>query len=336
MTEKRYQVFLSSTFTDLEAERDAVWQMLTDMNYIVSGMERFPSSSDEPFTYIKPLIDLSDFFVLIIGARYGSEAEDGLSYTEKEFDYAVSIGVPVLVFPLDPAVAAKRGLVDVDKDKEKKLEKFCEKACQGRLVRSWKDESSLTAAVIQSVLFEEKRKPRPGWVRDKDLDVSEVLLENQELKSRVVTLEALVEQDEEYTVDEMAKRLETAVRTLATWGDKEGQYIRLDIPLWRIMRLESIFDKPSYDSLAQSLNIVGAGMANRSTEHVDGREYTVSHIDVDRLALALRRLNIISFGVNDSKADLVKGRNWLLAHEAARLGTWTGAGVLEENHSPAT
>ena len=44
--------------------------------------------------------------------RYGSTAEDGISYTEKEYDYAVDQGVPVLGFviartdPLSRVVSA--------------------------------------------------------------------------------------------------------------------------------------------------------------------------------------------------------------------------------------
>ena len=47
-------------------------------------------------------MDCSDYYVLIIGKRYGSLIEDGefagISYTHREFEYALSKGIPVLAF----------------------------------------------------------------------------------------------------------------------------------------------------------------------------------------------------------------------------------------------
>ena len=41
---------------------------------------------------------MSDYFVLIIGRYCGTLFEEGISYTEKEYDYALSKGIPVLSF----------------------------------------------------------------------------------------------------------------------------------------------------------------------------------------------------------------------------------------------
>lgn len=95
--DKRYQVFVSSTFTDLEEERKHVIQTLMEMDCIPAGMELFPAIDEGQWEFIKKVIDDCDYYLLIIGGRYGSVAEDGLSYTEKEFDYAVSKGLRVIV-----------------------------------------------------------------------------------------------------------------------------------------------------------------------------------------------------------------------------------------------
>ena len=86
--DKRYQVFLSSTYADLKDERRAVIQALMEMDCIPAGMELFPSTDDEQFSFIKKVIDDCDYYVLIIGGRYGSTTPEGLSYTEQEYDYA--------------------------------------------------------------------------------------------------------------------------------------------------------------------------------------------------------------------------------------------------------
>jgi hypothetical protein len=56
---KRYQVFVSSTFEDLQEERRELWETLISFDYIVVGMEAFPATSSEQFEYIKKQIDSS-------------------------------------------------------------------------------------------------------------------------------------------------------------------------------------------------------------------------------------------------------------------------------------
>jgi Domain of unknown function (DUF4062) len=85
--EKRYQVFVSSTYADLQEERDAVFQTLMRMDCIPAGMELFPAIDEEQFEFIKKVIDGCDYYVLIIGGRYGSLTPEGISYTKKEYDY---------------------------------------------------------------------------------------------------------------------------------------------------------------------------------------------------------------------------------------------------------
>lgn len=94
--DKRYQVFVSSTYVDLKEERQSVLQTLMEMDCIPAGMELFPAADEEQWEFIKKVIDDCDYYLLIVGGRYGSTAEDGLSYTEKEFDHAVSKGIKVI------------------------------------------------------------------------------------------------------------------------------------------------------------------------------------------------------------------------------------------------
>jgi len=96
--DRRYQVFVSSTFRDLEAERQKVLQAVLEIKAFPAGMELFPSADDQQWEFIKREIESSDYYVVIVAGKYGSEAEDGLSYTEKEYDYAVQLGKPVMGF----------------------------------------------------------------------------------------------------------------------------------------------------------------------------------------------------------------------------------------------
>src|SRR5436309_2008295 len=96
--DKRYQVFVSSTYTDLRVERQHVSHALLSIGCIPTGMELFPASNENQLTFIKKVIADCDYFLLILAGRYGSVAEDGISYTEKEFDYASRRGMPIIAF----------------------------------------------------------------------------------------------------------------------------------------------------------------------------------------------------------------------------------------------
>ncbi|HYW11038.1 MAG TPA: DUF4062 domain-containing protein, partial [Longimicrobium sp.] len=96
--DKRYQVFVSSTFIDLQQERQEVMQALLELDCIPAGMELFPAGNDDQWSLIKKVIDDCDYYVVIVGGRYGSEGPEGLGYTEMEYRYAVDQGKPVMAF----------------------------------------------------------------------------------------------------------------------------------------------------------------------------------------------------------------------------------------------
>ena len=57
------------------------------------------TSSLSQWEYIKKMIDMSDYYLLIVAGKYGSiDPEENISYTEKEYRYAVKSGIPVLSF----------------------------------------------------------------------------------------------------------------------------------------------------------------------------------------------------------------------------------------------
>src|SRR5690242_19554786 len=97
-SETRYQVFVSSTFRDLEIARQKVLQAILQIRAFPAGMEMFPSANDAQWEFIKREIESSDYFVTIVAGRYGSLAPDGISFTEKEYDYAIERGKPVMSF----------------------------------------------------------------------------------------------------------------------------------------------------------------------------------------------------------------------------------------------
>lgn len=51
---------------------------------IFRGMELFPAANEDQWTLIKGVIDDCDYYIVVIGGRYGSVSDIRLSYTEIE------------------------------------------------------------------------------------------------------------------------------------------------------------------------------------------------------------------------------------------------------------
>lgn len=190
--DKRYQVFVSSTYTDLKDERQSVTQTLMEMDCIPAGMELFPAMDEEQWTFIQRIIDDCDYYLLIVGGRYGSLSSEGISYTEKEYDYAVEKGLKVVAL-----IHGSPGELSFEKSESSaelrtKLEDFRAKASTGRLVKFWKDSSELPGLVALSLSKTIRLFPALGWVRAGTTSNEGLLLEINNLRKDKENLEAKI------------------------------------------------------------------------------------------------------------------------------------------------
>ncbi len=192
MPEKRYQVFISSTYIDLVEERSQVMQALLELDCMPAGMELFPASDESQWELITRVIDECDYYILILAGRYGSLSKaDGISYTEKEYKYALSIGKPTIAFlHSDPGkiIAAN---TERDDEGKRLLSKFRE-SVQEQLIRKWDNPGDLRAKVTTSLVSLMRRKPGIGWVRANEIAsvdaTREILLlrkENESLRQQI-------------------------------------------------------------------------------------------------------------------------------------------------------
>ncbi len=188
MPDPRYQVFVSSTFLDLREARQQVLEALLDHGCIPAGMELFMASSMEQLNYIKAEIDESDYYVLILGWRYGSVHSDGISYTEREFDYAVSRDIPVLVFAHADQNAVPVDFRESDPDKIARLADLRQKAFAGRTAKLWNTRDELAGRVAFSLSKEFRANPRIGWIRANSGPDAATLARIVELESENRTL----------------------------------------------------------------------------------------------------------------------------------------------------
>lgn len=186
---KRYQVFVSSTYSDLQEERGKVMQTIMSLDCIPAGMELFPAIDTEQFEFIKKVIDDCDYYLLIVGGRYGSMSDDGISYTEKEYNYALEKNIPVIAFLHEDMSKLTFEKCDADTEKREKLIAFRDKVAKGRLVQFWKNADDLNGKVAVSLMKTIKVYPAVGWVRANMQSNTESLQEMNNLLKRIELLE---------------------------------------------------------------------------------------------------------------------------------------------------
>lgn len=165
MSNKRYQVFVSSTYTDLVEERAEIMQALLELDCMPAGMELFPAANEQQWNWIKKVIDESDYYLVVVGGRYGTVSEaTGMSYTEMEYRYAIDTGKPVIAFLHDNPFKIESGKTDGSSQAKKKFDQF-RKLAEQRLCKYWSSPADLGAKVSRSITQLFKHQPAPGWIR---------------------------------------------------------------------------------------------------------------------------------------------------------------------------
>ena len=182
--DKRYQVFVSSTYADLKEERQKVIRTVMEMDCIPAGMELFPAADEEQFQFIKRVIDDCDYYLLIIGGRYGSIDESGISYTEKEYEYAVSRGLKVIALIHKNPEEIPFGKSEQNPQLREKLGQFRKKVATNRLILFWESATELPGLVAQSIAKTTKLFPAVGWVRANKTASEDMLIEINNLRKQ--------------------------------------------------------------------------------------------------------------------------------------------------------
>lgn len=184
MSQLRYQIFVSSTFRDLKDEREAVLNAILKLNQFPAGMELFPATNDTAWKHIEKVIKDSDYYILVIGGKYGSMDETGISYTEKEYDFAVSQNIPILAFIRSDEENIPVGKFEMDSEIREKLEKFKQKVGNEHLLNYWKSLEELKTNVITSLSQSILMNPQIGWVKAGGIEKSELLERYAEIQQK--------------------------------------------------------------------------------------------------------------------------------------------------------
>ena len=190
--DKRFQVFVSSTYEDLKAERQRVIQTVLEFDCIPVGMEFFPAANDTQWEVMKKVIAECDYYVVIVAGRYGSLSPEGLSYTRKEYEYAVERKIPVIAFLHGDPGKIPFEKSEASEENQLKLSQFRE-ICEKRLCKYWRTPEELGTAVITSLNNLIQTHPAFGWVRGNHLLTAAKEIErlNEEINDLKAELETL-------------------------------------------------------------------------------------------------------------------------------------------------
>lgn len=176
---RKFSIFISSTYEDIKKERQALLGVALENNFIPVGMEQFHAAPTSQWNIITKMIDECDFYLLVIGGRYGSiDEETGISYTEKEYNYAKTKGMPVLVLIKESSAIteSEKDTGDDKYEKMKRLDEFRERVKNDRnTVDFFTDINSLkyvTSPTFRNAI--NYAGDDAGWVRYQDVINEEV------------------------------------------------------------------------------------------------------------------------------------------------------------------
>jgi hypothetical protein len=215
--EKKFQVFISSTFNDLKEERIELMEALINLGHIPIGMELFNASDDTQWGVIKRRIDDSDYYILVLSDRYGSVDTDGIGFTEKEYDYAISIGIPVISFLRDKASIENLPFELRESSRRDALDNFKSKLST-RLYKHWSDKHELSKKFFLAFSELIREKPRAGWIKATELAVAS----NEKISELLVHNEFLLQK-----VSDLKQQVETSNKELVRFTDMDRQATRI-------------------------------------------------------------------------------------------------------------
>jgi len=194
-------------------ERAEIIQALLELDCIPAGMEMFPATNEGAWDLIKGVIDDSDYYCLVIGGRYGTLDKDGVGFTEKEYNYAISTGKPLMAFLHKTPSTIPSGKFEASTEGREKLLAFRTKVEQVHHCKYWASPDELGGQVSRGLISLRKTHPSDGWIPGSYAADESILIELANLRVKVAELEA--ELTKQQSTSEMV-----SIENLSSGSDK--------------------------------------------------------------------------------------------------------------------
>jgi hypothetical protein len=317
---RKYQIFISSTFEDLKEARSAVVRAVLEMGHIPVGMEMFSAADEQQWDIISRTIDQSDYYVVIVGHRYGSVTEDGVSYTEKEFRYARSRGIPILGFILSPDVAWPPEFVDTDSAAKTALEDF-KGLVRERPVGFWASLEDLHGKCSIALMKAFTATPREGWVPGGSAASPELTAELTRLSAEAADLRKQLGEIRARSAEEEEARYRHTLRTLRARERTPSFKADITDPEWTDGEKLNLFDVFTWiaptllteDELDVIMSLI--------VLHARGDDESLKHVPTNWAQGLLADLAAFGLVEPSSRRKSVhdKGEYWSLTEEGAEI-----------------
>ena len=200
---KKLQVFVSSTYTDLIEERQVAVQAILDAGHIPAGMELFKAGNESQLKTIYKWIDESDVYMLILGGRYGTiESKSGKSYTQLEYEYALSKDIPVFAVILSESFLTDKitslGLTNVMEQKAPDKYQAFKAFVMSKIIREVDDCKDIIIQVHATLNEFMREYNLTGWIRNSnENDTLQLLKDNNVLNKEIISLNKQIQKLQE-------------------------------------------------------------------------------------------------------------------------------------------
>lgn len=298
---KKLQVFVSSTYTDLIAERQSAVEAVLAAGHIPAGMELFAAGDQSQLEVIRRWIDDSDVFLLILGGRYGSvEPLTQKSYVHLEYEYAIERGKPLFAVVLRPEDVEERvrrlGVLAIETERVHELRRF-RALVETRMVRYWREPKDVQLAILKTLPEIAERPDMSGWVRiseNVDLapiadEVARLSKENARLRSEIAANAGAryngLSFDDLYRIlattqlssNELAGETgEALLKITEAFGDETTGLLHL---FWRLSaRLIREFDMKNTPHLDSGRKLEEFGLVNVPNPGYSSKEFMLSDV----------------------------------------------------------
>jgi hypothetical protein len=139
-------------------------------------------------TTIKRMIDECDYYVVLLGSRYGTLSASGVSFTHVEYVYASTKQKPILVRMHDAPETRPADFQERTPEGRLKFNDFRQMLMKGMTAR-WTALKDLETAIRQYLPMLVKTRPMPGWVKAGNMASPDQEKELAALRSRIQELE---------------------------------------------------------------------------------------------------------------------------------------------------